>query len=125
MPYEWTEERMKYWGKTLKLYDLTPTQLSAVRKALLVAQGFTCAICPTRFDNGKVAFLDHDHHSGAIRGMLCYNCNRFRVARNSADTAREVVRYLNSPPAHAQLDAIIARVKARTTEPSTEGGSVS
>lgn len=103
MPYEWTEARMKYWNKTLKLYGLKPTELNELRTRLIVAQGYKCAICPRRFD-GRKAFLDHDHHSGAIRGMLCYDCNRYKVAKNSEQTAIEVVRYLNNPPAHALLE---------------------
>jgi hypothetical protein len=103
MPYEWTEARLKIWSKTLKLYGLQPHELNDLRKRLLIAQGFKCALCG-RDMSGKVAFLDHEHHSGAIRGVLDYGCNRFKVARNSRDTALEVVRYLNNPPAHRLLE---------------------
>lgn len=111
MPYEWTEERLKAWSRTLKLYGLKPTELNELRKRLIVAQGYACAICGRRFDtvmpNGRkrIACLDHDHHSGALRGMLCVECNRFKVARNSRDTAPKVVVYLNDPPAYRLLEA--------------------
>ena len=109
MPYIWTEERMNYWRKTMKLYGLTPQGVNAVRKELLIAQLFKCGVC--RGDlRGKTAFLDHDHHTGGLRGVLCYACNRFRVAKNSADTAVEVVRYLNDPPAPKLLPPILLRL---------------
>jgi hypothetical protein len=100
-----------YWDKTLKLYDLKPTELNAVRKALLVAQRFKCAVCGRFLGGGKIAFLDHAHGSGELRGMLCFHCNRFRVAKNTRDTAEEVVRYLADPPAAKELPAILRRVK--------------
>jgi DNA-directed RNA polymerase subunit RPC12/RpoP len=102
MPYNWTEARLKIWGRTLKLYGLKPRELNDLRTRLLVAQGYKCAICGTNF-SGRVAFLDHDHHSGALRGVLCFRCNRLYVAKNSRETAVEVVRYLNDPPAHKFL----------------------
>lgn len=51
-------------------------------ESMLVAQGGLCAICrqpETYVKNGKdVALLgvDHDHTTGAVRGLLCNNCNR-------------------------------------------------
>lgn len=111
MPYEWTEERLRYWSRTLKLYGLSPTELNALRTRLLVAQNFTCPICGRRFDvklpNGQKrrACLDHEHHSGALRGILCVDCNRFKVAKNSKESSAAVVQYLNAPPAHALLEA--------------------
>lgn len=110
MPYEWTEERMAYWKKTLDYYHLTPTELCRVRKELLVAQGFRCAVCQCDL-SGRTAYLDHDHHTGELRGMCCMECNRFRVARNTEDTALEVVRYLADPPARKFLPDILAKLK--------------
>jgi hypothetical protein len=43
--------------------------------ALLLAQDGRCAICggvPNRVDGWHV---DHDHATGAIRGVLCSRCN--------------------------------------------------
>lgn len=34
-------------------------------------QDYSCAICGTR---GKL-FIDHDHDSNMVRGLLCPNCN--------------------------------------------------
>jgi hypothetical protein len=38
---------------------------------LLAAQGGVCAICRTPDPN----HVDHDHRTGYIRGILCFNCN--------------------------------------------------
>lgn len=111
MPYEWTEERMRYWSKTLRLYEIAPRELNTARKALLVAQGFRCALCEANL-SGRKAFLDHAHNSGEIRGVLCYRCNRFWVAKNSRSSSLAVVRYLNDPPAGKLLPPILENIKA-------------
>jgi Recombination endonuclease VII len=102
MAYKWTKARLAVWRRTLKLYGITPEQLSELRTRLIVAQGFRCAICNANL-SGRTCFLDHDHHSGAIRGILCYRCNRFWVAKNSQESSIQIVRYLNSPPAQSYL----------------------
>ncbi len=43
---------------------------------MLEAQGGLCAICKTDKPGGKGDFhVDHNHVTGAIRGLLCHNCN--------------------------------------------------
>jgi Recombination endonuclease VII len=101
VPYLWTEERVAYWDKTLKYYGWSCEELSAKRKDLLVWQKFLCAICGRWMGGGRIAYLDHDHSTGAIRGMLCMTCNRFRVAKNSYESSQRVVQYLLNPPFEA------------------------
>jgi len=43
--------------------------------AMLEAQDNTCAICGGVNTNGKPLYVDHNHVSGAVRGLLCNNCN--------------------------------------------------
>ena len=43
---------------------------------MLEAQGGRCAICTRRPRNRRLA-VDHNHETGAIRGLLCYTCNHF------------------------------------------------
>jgi hypothetical protein len=45
-------------------------------EALLSTQGGTCAICRTPPTGGRRLHVDHDHEDGAVRGLLCSNCNR-------------------------------------------------
>ena len=51
-------------------YGITPAQFDA----MLVSQGGACAIC-RETDPGKTWCVDHDHLSGAVRGILCWHCN--------------------------------------------------
>jgi hypothetical protein len=39
--------------------------------AMLAAQDGLCAICRT----APAAHVDHDHETGAVRALLCFNCN--------------------------------------------------
>ena len=52
-------------GITAKQYD-----------TMLTNQNYKCAICETRLTGGTQTHLDHDHHTGELRSMLCTNCNR-------------------------------------------------
>lgn len=55
-----------------KAFGITPEQYDE----MLAAQGGVCAICGgTESGNGKRFHVDHDHTTGAIRGILCHHCN--------------------------------------------------
>lgn len=56
--------RRKY-GITLEQYDLMRKQ-----------QNYCCAICKTsETESGKKMFVDHNHQTGAVRKLLCTQCN--------------------------------------------------
>ena len=57
---------------------------------LLEQQGFSCAMCSERCATGKRLAVDHDHTTGAVRGLLCHACNRalgaYERVRDAAET---------------------------------------
>lgn len=62
----------------LKLYGLTGAQYNE----MVIAQGGVCAVCgrpekQVHKGSGRLQNLtvDHDHETGAIRGLLCVLCN--------------------------------------------------
>lgn len=65
----WKEQGMKHHGRdiTWKFYV-----------SLLEKQDYRCALCGMRLDF-TIPQLDHDHRTGEVRGILCYDCNRKRV----------------------------------------------
>ena len=47
------------------------------RDKILQAQGYKCALCGTPDPGSKKDWhVDHDHTTGAVRGILCARCNR-------------------------------------------------
>lgn len=89
---EWTLRRARE-----RLYGLTVEDY----QRLLILQGGVCAICqrPERRRNraGEIRELcvDHDHATGAVRGLLCTDCNQ-ALGLFEDDTRRliEAVSYL-------------------------------
>lgn len=53
-------------------YGLTPEEYDAQ----LQAQGGVCAICGNVCETGRRLAVDHDHDTGAPRGLLCASCNQ-------------------------------------------------
>lgn len=41
----------------------------------LYTQNHACKICETPFTSSRNAYVDHDHETGHIRGLLCPKCN--------------------------------------------------
>lgn len=69
-------------------------------RALLLAQGGKCAICRARPRSKRLA-VDHDHKTGAVRGLLCSRCNHDLMgsAWDSLALVAALWHYLNTPPA--------------------------
>jgi hypothetical protein len=69
---------------------------------MLVAQSGVCAVCSkpeTKLQNGAIRMLsvDHDHATGAIRGLLCGNCNMaIGYACDDPNILRDAADYLES-----------------------------
>lgn len=76
---KWREANPEKWkaisrkAYLRRLYGLTPESY----EAMLVKQGFSCAICGIpHYLTSKDLAVDHDHDTGAIRGLLCGPCNQ-------------------------------------------------
>ena len=54
---------MRNYGITIEEYD-----------NMFAAQNGICAICG-KPQNGKRLFVDHNHETDKVRGLLCQNCN--------------------------------------------------
>jgi hypothetical protein len=90
-------------GRVQKLYGITGEEYDA----LFRFQGGVCYICRRKPRTKRLA-VDHDHKTGAVRGLLCANnengCNRAVIANLEAAVdsgllaAKRAVEYLEDPP---------------------------
>ena len=67
---------------------------------LMAKQNGQCAICGKRQLDRAIA-TDHNHQTGAVRGLLCKRCNRdlLGAAFDNVKILRAAVYYLENPPA--------------------------
>lgn len=73
----------------LRRYGLTREAL----EGLLIAQKYQCAICGRNIRKRHV--VDHDHASGAVRGLLCRFCNSsLGHFGDSTEAIQKVLDYL-------------------------------
>lgn len=66
---------------------------------LLRDQGGVCGICKRKPEDcttdGRNLHVDHDHDTGAIRGVLCHNCNiGIGCLQDDPDLLRAALDYL-------------------------------
>ena len=71
--------------------------------ALLAKQGGGCAICgamkPGR-DDRQHLYIDHDHETGRVRGLLCSTCNTgLGMFAEDVDRMRVAIAYLSEATA--------------------------
>ena len=60
------------WRSLLRRYGVTQEQWDS----MMAEQGGRCAICRRKFPVGKrQPCVDHCHKTGAVRSILCVNCN--------------------------------------------------
>lgn len=72
---------LKKFGITTEQYD-----------DLLRRQHSCCGVCgrPATEFRSRLS-VDHDHHSGEIRGLLCVHCNRFIVGRHRRENGASLL----------------------------------
>src|ERR1035437_7263853 len=69
--------------------------------SMLAAQGGVCPGCGTDAPGGQFDqwHVDHDHRSGAVRGLLCRQCNLgLGFLKDNVGTLRRLIAYLESEP---------------------------
>lgn len=86
----------RLYGSTRHYHLQRPYGISAAKVFELIAeQGGVCAICLT----GKPEHVDHDHRTGEVRGILCFNCNGgLGQMRDRVDVLLAAVDYLGEKP---------------------------
>lgn len=90
-PHYGTKERDKYLRKTygISLEDY---------QSILSVQGGVCAICKKTPSDNISLHVDHDHKTGFIRGLLCYQCNDgLGNFKDNKELLEKAIRYLHWP----------------------------
>lgn len=68
-------------------------------QVLLNKQNWVCAICggKTQQKNGLISLnVDHDHVTGKVRGLLCFNCNTsLGKFKDDVNLLKKAINYLN------------------------------
>jgi hypothetical protein len=79
--------------KLSKLY--TRKQINEIRRELIEKHGNQCALCKKpAYVFKKSLSVDHNHSTNKVRGLLCYRCNKFLVGRQTIESAKKILEYL-------------------------------
>lgn len=64
---------------------------------LFINQNNKCLICGCEFAEKNKAFVDHDHNTGKVRGLLCTKCNSLLgFANDDPVILNKAIDYLNT-----------------------------
>jgi len=75
----------------LKNYGITTER----KMALLKQQNYCCKICGNKI-NMISGYIDHNHKTGKIRGILCGNCNTaLGLLKDNIDIFKKAIKYLS------------------------------
>jgi hypothetical protein len=84
------------WKRIRATYGLSKEDYQKI----LQDQGGTCFICqrsPEQIKPRRHLAVDHDHSTGRIRGLLCFNCNHKLLGwyiKDNIIMAKRIVKYL-------------------------------
>ena len=82
--------------------------------AMIEAQGGLCAVCRVK----PAEHVDHDHETGAVRGILCFTCNcglgNFNDDTERLDLARRYLARL-TPEQSAHVRARFERLMGKAS----------
>jgi hypothetical protein len=66
---------------------------------LLESQNGTCAICFDLCTTGRKLALDHNHTTGAVRGLLCSACNKaLGLLKEDVHILENMIKYIKDYP---------------------------
>lgn len=81
---------INFWYDIGRKYGCTKKQYLS----LLSKQDGVCAICQQECEKGRLC-VDHCHNTGAVRGLLCRNCNLgLGNFKGDPDNLKEALNYL-------------------------------
>ena len=83
------ENKRKWAIKTR--YGLTPEQVDA----MYAAQNGQCAVCKKAIEKFHI---DHNHNTGAVRGLLCHRCNVRIGGWDDGEWLSSALRYMGIKP---------------------------
>lgn len=76
----------------LRLYGLTTQQ----HKAILERQEHQCPVCLKLLAQSTTPSIDHSHATGAVRGVLCRQCNAaLGLLEENTDNLQRAIEYLS------------------------------
>lgn len=91
------KQKKRSFKNNLKKYGITPENYQELFKQ----QEGKCAICSS--SEVSVArrsynlFVDHDHKTGKVRGLLCHHCNTgLGHYKDNTETLQKAIEYLNA-----------------------------
>ena len=89
--YKRTKEKAK--SKFVEnTYGISLEEVEQIR----IAQNGKCASCGDK-ESGRGLFIDHDHKTGAVRGLLCQHCNTgLGMAKDSIRRLNLMIDYLRT-----------------------------
>jgi len=86
--------------RLLTLYGITEAEYDAI----LAFQGGVCYVCEHPPVNLRLS-VDHDHETGLVRGLLCWDCNKaLQMIRDQVRRAYRLHCYIAMPPAVTALN---------------------
>ena len=89
------QREMDLRSRLKTVYKMTTDQY----EAMLAQQGHGCAICGSSDPKRKNAlrlFVDHDHATGEVRGLLCHPCNLLiGHAEERPDVLQKAIEYVS------------------------------
>jgi len=91
------KQKKRSFKNNLKKYGITPETY----QELFTKQEGKCAICSsTEVSVARRSynlFVDHDHKTGKVRGLLCHHCNTgLGHYKDNTETLRKAIEYLNA-----------------------------